>query len=344
MSANMKGRLTYRTAADAVERREAEAIAGDGRSRTRRLRVVRSRASLRDVVAGFPRGPEDGRRGDPGMFPPGSIAREINAETRLLLGGGRALLLQLAHPLVAAAVADHSDFSADPFARLWRTLDATLTVSFGDAEQSEASAARVRARHADVRGARDGRGYDARAPDLGAWVHATLVDSALLIYERFVGPLAEEAKEDYYRDMKRQALAFGVPATALPTDLAAFRAYLNATISSIEVSAEAVELSREILRPPAPPALAPAAACLRLVTVGTLPERLRAGYGLAWSPSRERALTALALAARAAGPLLPDAVGRWPHARTADRRMAARRRRGPGVLRRDASDISRRAG
>jgi uncharacterized protein (DUF2236 family) len=85
-----------------------------------------------DPVRRWLAGPGEGRAGDPGMFPPGSVARRMNAETALLLGGGRALLLQLAHPLVAAAVANHSDFLRDPFRRLVNTLDLTLTVAFGD--------------------------------------------------------------------------------------------------------------------------------------------------------------------------------------------------------------------
>jgi uncharacterized protein (DUF2236 family) len=72
---------------------------------------------LGDVVRAFPR-PAPGREGDPGLFGPGSVAWRINAESVLLLGGGRALLMQAAHPLVAAGVADHSDFTAGPLGAL----------------------------------------------------------------------------------------------------------------------------------------------------------------------------------------------------------------------------------
>jgi len=95
-------------------------------------------------------GPGSGRRGDPGLFPPGTVARQVNAETTLLLGGGRALLLQLAHPMVAAGVADHSDFGRDPYIRLANTLDLTLTVSFGDEHQRRAAVARVTDTHQRV--------------------------------------------------------------------------------------------------------------------------------------------------------------------------------------------------
>src|SRR5438034_10910524 len=90
---------------------------------------------------------ERGRPRDPGLFGPGSEVWTVGRERILLLGGPAALLLQLAHPLVAAGVADHSGFMADPFERLRATLDATLRVSFGDREQVQEAAARVAATH-----------------------------------------------------------------------------------------------------------------------------------------------------------------------------------------------------
>ncbi|MGH7855885.1 MAG: oxygenase MpaB family protein, partial [Candidatus Binatia bacterium] len=61
----------------------------------------------------------------------------MNREAVLLLGGGRALLMQIAHPLVAAGVADHSDFRTDSLGRLRRTLDAMLTITFGTLREAE---------------------------------------------------------------------------------------------------------------------------------------------------------------------------------------------------------------
>src|SRR5437899_10937020 len=94
---------------------------------------------LSDVLSGFPH-PVRGEPGDPGLFGPGSAAWSINARAWLVLGGGRALLLQIAHPLVAAAVADHSGFDRDPWERLWGTLDAVLNVTFGDTNQAHDAA------------------------------------------------------------------------------------------------------------------------------------------------------------------------------------------------------------
>lgn len=296
-----------------------------GRRWTPYARRVRARPGFREVFGGFPRGFPLGRSGDPGLFPPESVAGRINAETALLLGGGRALLMQIAHPSVAAGVADHSGFPGDPYSRLWRTLDATLTVSFGDASQSRAAAARVGTVHRRVRGERTGARYDAMEPDLLLWVHATLVDSALETYERFVRPLPRDVRERYYHEMKRQALAFEVPAEVLPAGLAEFRRYVAATIESLQVGDEAIRLSAEILHPPAPVALAPASALLRLITVGLLPERLRSGFRVSWGPGRERILDASGACIRALVPLLPAAARFWPHARTAAARARAQK-------------------
>src|SRR5438445_12581788 len=122
-----------------------------------------------DVFRAFPR-PRGGRPGDPGLFGPGSMVWRVNGEAVLILGGARALLLQVAHPMVAAGVVDHSDFGARPYARLWHTLDVVLTITFGDSEQSADAAERVAEIHRRVMGERHGRPYSALDPDLLLWV------------------------------------------------------------------------------------------------------------------------------------------------------------------------------
>jgi uncharacterized protein (DUF2236 family) len=268
------------------------------------------------VLRGFPR-PVPGRPGDPGLFGPGSMVWRVNGETALLLGSGRALLMQVAHPMVAAGVADHSDFQAGAFDRLWHTLDAVLTVAFGDTEQALAAADRVTGIHRRVTGSRGGRSYSALDADLLLWVHATLVDTALVTYRRFVGPLSPGDRERYYEEMKGFAVAFGVPAETLPPDLAAFRRYLQATVASLKVTPEACRLADGILAPHAPLALIPARGLLRASTVGLLPGPLRGAYGLAWGPARDRALGFAGLALRRTIPALPSKVRLWPHARDA---------------------------
>ncbi len=272
------------------------------------------------VFRGFPR-PVPGREGDPGAFGPGSMVWRVNGETATILGGGRALLMQIAHPLVAAGVADHSDFGADAFARLWRTLGSVLTVAFGDAESSRAAAEHVTEIHRGVVGSRDGREYRALDPSLLLWVHATLVDSALVTYERFVGQLAPGDRERYHKEMKAFAAAFLVPEEVVPPCLSDLEAYIADTLSGLEVSDEAQRLAEGILRPGAPAVLRPVEALLQAATIGLLPPSVREGFGLRWTSRRERALDALAWAVRRSLPLLPARVRRWPHALEAERRM-----------------------
>lgn len=248
---------------------------------------------------------------------------KVNRESVTILGGGRALLMQVANPLVAAGVADHSDFGVDAFSRLWRTLGTVLTVAFGDPGQAAAAVERVAGIHASVQGERGGATYSALDPELLLWVHATLVDTARLTYERFVGPLRPAERERYYQEMKRFAVAFGLADVDLPPDLRAFDAYLRDAVAGLEISEDARRLAPGILRPSGPWALS-ASALMRFVTVGLLPAGLREGFGLVWSPLRERALGALEASVRAGLPLFPKRLRWWPHAVQAGGRSVAK--------------------
>src|SRR5262245_593185 len=127
------------------------------------------------------------------------MIRRVHSEAIVLLGGGRALLLQLAHPAVAAAVAEHSSFQKRRLERLLGTLKPTLAIVFGDARTATAAASSINATHARVQSA----AYDARDPDLLLWVLATLIDTALLMHCRFLRPLSSVEEQSYYQDMLR---------------------------------------------------------------------------------------------------------------------------------------------
>ncbi|MGH2688124.1 MAG: oxygenase MpaB family protein, partial [Actinomycetota bacterium] len=159
-----------------------------------------------------------------GFFGPGSLAWRVNRESCCLLAGRRAMLLQLAHPLVAAGVAAHSSFRHSPVKRLVRTLDLTQTIVFGTRRQALEAAARIRSAHRGVHG-RLGRAmgcypagtrYNAHDPGAAAWVLATLVDSAIAAHRWFARPLAPQDQDAYLRDMKRFGEFVGVPYRALP--------------------------------------------------------------------------------------------------------------------------------
>ena len=236
------------------------------------------------------------------MFDPNSAMRRVSDEGVILLGGGRALLLQLAHPLVARGVAEHSSFEHDRIGRLLRTLRPTYAMVFGTPEQARAAAEGVRRRHARV----TGDGYRALDPELLLWVYATLVDTALLMYDRFVEPLDPATAEAYYRDSWTLAGMWGVPAAALPPDLEAFRAYFDEMVATIEVTDEARRLAAQLFALDSP--LAPALWLSRELTAGLLPPSLRRAYGLAWDPPRAALLSAAEHGSRLLLPLLPPAL------------------------------------
>jgi uncharacterized protein (DUF2236 family) len=266
-----------------------------------------------------------------GLFGPGSITWQVNREAVLLLGGGRALLMQIAHPAVAAGVDQHSDFRRDPFGRLRRTLEFVHAVTFGTGSEARAAIAALDRMHAKVRGTlgedvgkhRSEKRYRARDPKLLFWVHATLVDTALLVYERTLGRLTDPERERYYEESKVTARLFGIPERLVPKDLAAFERYMERMIGAeLAVGETGRELARSVLYPPV--ALVPPQAfeLLNLVTVGLLPGRLRDQFRLPWGAARQLLFDASTTALRALLPVLPDLVRAMPPARAAERRAA----------------------
>ncbi len=231
--------------------------------------------------------------------------------------------MQLAHPAVARGVLEHSRFRRDPFERLRRTLEPTLTITFGDHRQAAGAADAVNEVHLGVRGRMsDGSDYEALDPELLLWVHATLVDSALVAYERFVARILPSGRERYYAEMGRQATALKVPAEMLPSTYEDFRAYVGATMAGLEVGDDARSLRDDVLSPPVSPALAPVSAWLRALTVAMLPPALVDGFGLHQTAASRLTLETTGAALRGLLPMLPDTLRRWPHARAAARRLA----------------------
>jgi uncharacterized protein (DUF2236 family) len=254
---------------------------------------------------------------------PGSVAWRIGAEGALLLGGGRALILQVAEPRVAAGVAQHSNYRQDAWRRLYRTIDVTSRIVFGDASSSREAAAGLRRRHERVTGRDDGgRSYRALDPELLMWVHATLIDTSLLVYDRYVRQLNEPERAAYYEQMKPVAEAYGIPRERQPPDWPAFRDYWDEMLlHGLRVTETTRDVADAVLNPelplPARPPAWPAIEAIRLLTVGALPESLRAELGLPWGPLRERLLAASQGTIRRLLPLVPSPLRRFPAARCA---------------------------
>jgi uncharacterized protein (DUF2236 family) len=293
-----------------------------------------SRTSVREAT---PRRPDDR---DPGLYGPASEAWRLNREAMLLLGAGpRALLLQIAHPAVAAGVDEHSDFRADPWRRLAATLRSYLTIVYGTTAAARAEIRRLNALHRAVRGA----GYAARDPDLSLWVHATLIDSTLVANDAWLDPLSRARRAAFYAESRPIGRAFGIPDALLPPDLDAFDAYVASMLAPggpVRVTDVARELAATVLRPPLAPLAtwlprgdgSPLAPWLARVptglyawtlwpSVGLLPPSVRSSYGIAWG-TRERLVSRwLVDAWRAWRPWLPTAFREMPQAQAADRRM-----------------------
>lgn len=240
----------------------------------------------------------------------------------LLLGGAAALLLQIAHPLVAAGVAQHSRFREEPFGRLHRTLDSTLTAVFGEPDRARDALRRIDRRHATVKGtASDGRAYHARDAKLLLWVQTTLVLTSLRLYELVAGPLAPDERERYWSETKPIAAALGIPDALLPPTLAGLEAFERGMLEDEVVpDGTSYELARAIMRPlPLPGALY---APLDALTAGLLPDALREPLGMRWG-ARERLLfRAVIVGLRLVRRIAPERLAVVPHARRWERRHA----------------------
>ncbi len=232
-----------------------------------------------------------------GLFGPESASWKINRESALFLAAGRAALLQLAHPWVAAAIAEHSTTLHDPVARFHNTFRVMFTIVFGSVDEALAAARHLHRRHAGIRGAmpesvgpfpRDSR-YEANELAALQWVYATLVDSALLAYELVLPALTHQKREQYYVESKRTAALFGIPPQELPGDWREFNEYLDFMLQS-EVLAVSDNTRRMALQ-----LQAGAGSRLRApewysaLTTHLLPPRLREKFQLPYDARQQRA-------------------------------------------------------
>jgi uncharacterized protein (DUF2236 family) len=263
----------------------------------------------------------DARHADPvlGFYGPSSMMWRINREAVLLGAGPAALLLQVAHPAVARGVAEHSDFERDPFGRLRRTLMTTMDLVFGDGAHAEAAVRRLNSVHAGVRGA----GYRALDPELLLWVQATLIVTSVEAYTRWVGPLTMQDREQFWQEARQVGVRLGIPLRVSPADWAALTDYwvkMTSDDGPIHATDTARRLAPTILRPPLP-LPAPLIELLALPGLALLPSRLRAEFGIPWSPAKQALAGSLSAAVRAWTAVVPRGLRSMPQARAADRRV-----------------------
>jgi uncharacterized protein (DUF2236 family) len=264
------------------------------------------------------------------------VTWKVNREAAVVAGWGRAILLQFSHPLVAAGVADHSSFRGGWFTgfhRLFSTVRAMQSLTFGDERQAIGAAAAINTIHDRVFGRLPaaagpfdaGTPYSAHEPDLLRWVHATLLQSIPLTYELLVGPLTSAERDRYCEEAAIMEPLLGIPPGALPRRTEELDAYVREMMEGggIAVTETGRALAREVLHPPLAPLLWPAFRPVRLLSIGLLPPAIRDAYGFAWGAREARALDRWVSVVRAARRIAPPFVREWPIARQDAYRTAA---------------------
>lgn len=254
---------------------------------------------------------------------PGSVTWKINREVIVVAGWGRAILLQLAHPAVAAGMHHHSSFRGSlrsSVRRLHSTVGAMLSLTFGDTEQMITAAAGINSIHDRVRGSvHEGtrETYAAHDPDLQRWVHATLLESIPLTYERLVGPLSLRERDQYCSEAAIMEPLLGMPAEWLPRDSAQLDTYMQEMLAggSLVVTDTSRALARAVLYPPKWYVAWPVFRAMQVLTIGSLPPSIREAYGFEWGAREQRAFARWTALLRTSVRLLPPLVREWPMAR-----------------------------
>jgi uncharacterized protein (DUF2236 family) len=273
-----------------------------------------------------------------GIFGPKSVSWRLDREAAVFLGAGRALLLQLAHPWVAAAIAEHSRSLSDPIGRFQRTFNITLTMIFGSTSQAIVAARRLHRRHSGICGTlRENSGAYAAgsrywANDVAAlrWVWATLIETAPLAYELIAPALSTDDRERYYTEARLFAGLFGIPQDALPHSWLDFADYADEMLGSelLPVSGAARRIAAELFAGAGTGWRMPR--WYRALTARLLPPRLRQDFGLPYGAAEHRSAARAIAALRYVYPWIPSSLRYVAPYHEARSRLAGRER--PGAL------------
>ncbi|MGH7721625.1 MAG: oxygenase MpaB family protein [Candidatus Dormibacteria bacterium] len=257
---------------------------------------------------------------DPGLFGPGSVTWRVMAEPVLMLGAGRALLMQAAHPLVAEGAIEHSTYATDPYGRLERTVEWVTVVCFGTTAEARRACRHVNRLHAAVAGrlerahatptVRGGSAYSGLDRKLLRWVHATFVDTMLVTHDAFVGGLSDRDADRFVREWDAVAALMGVPAGSRWKSRSALRDYVarqqEESTGPARPGAGSRLVAATVLSPPvSSAAMRPGWAVVSFATVGLLPPSMRRAYGIRWTPAHEAAHRAMSLGLRSGRIALP---------------------------------------
>lgn len=247
------------------------------------------------------------------VFGPGSAIWQISRELVLLMGGPCAAILQVAHPQVALGVKNHSRFRQDAFGRLYRTLEAVYTVAFGTRAEAVELKQRIAAIHRRVQGT-DPEKYSAFSPDAQLWVLATLIQTALDVHERFLHPLSEARKADYFREMKCFGEYFGLPESFGPKTWPEFQQYYSDMLHGplLASRAECREVAQAVALPRANVLETMSALPIQFLVTEILPSPIREKLGFRSNPFNRGLARTAELTLPMLVPRLP-AILRYPN-------------------------------
>jgi uncharacterized protein (DUF2236 family) len=248
------------------------------------------------------------------------------ADTRGLLLAPAALILQVAHPVVGAAVIDHSNFRAAPWSRLTHTLRSVDRIVFGPDDVAARESDRLQRLHSAIRGVDEvGRPYHGLDPMAYAWVHLTLVHLFVDVQRLFGRELTVEQEQALYLEWRQVGRLLRIGDEHLPATWADFRNYFEVTVQQVLETNRAVQDVLGAVAHPKNPIpvlpgriwdpLAGRAGDLSLrLSVGILPPVLRGRIGLTWTAAEQERFERQVRRLRAVLSVVPGPLLRLPPA------------------------------
>jgi uncharacterized protein (DUF2236 family) len=269
----------------------------------------------------------------------GTAAWKYFGDFRGLFLAGQVLTLQVAHPVVAAGVRDHSGYRDNPWPRLMRTSASLSIYVYGGPVAARYEADRLRKLHRRFHGVDDqGRPYHALDPGAYAWVHATLVKLPVDAQWFFGRGMPKAELDEYYTQLRQVGLLLGLRDRDLPPDWESFTRYYDSMVAgfgpneTISELLDTIHTVRKPLRRLPDSWWSPVRRWLgtfqQFLITGTLPAVFRDRLGLPWTAAQQHRFDRFCRVLRVLGALVP-ATARAAHIRLVSKlNVRYRERRG----------------
>lgn len=259
-----------------------------------------------------------------GYFEDDSLIRRVNRELVVAFSGARALLMQASHPVMFEGFFIKSEAKEAAHARLARTATIMNTIYFGRRDDADEMTDRVRLIHTKINGVLEepagkypaGTPYAADDPQFLLWTLAALVDSADRFYRLYVNELTRDERDALWGDYRLVGKLFGLQEDEMPATIEGFDAYMTEMVEGDQLCV--TESARDeslaiVLNPPAPVYMRGLVEAVNFIIIGSLPAKIRRGYGLSWDPLRETMrVGGAAYTKRVLLPLLPQIIRNTP--------------------------------